>query len=244
MSTVVELLEYNTFIDLSQLDLSLNFSAYQVIVLKFADGAEELPNDFDLKLKDNANKDNLNFYIAAEIENNPVHEESWKFSVGDDKKYGDYVNKGLERGEKYIIYQRAATRDNGVSKHESVSSSSTLMTKRQWHLRHRYNWTYCHALARNLRKQHQQFIRTYRIHIVMSSYDHIGVAHFVIAIANVIARLLFTYNSMDQTLFKGSSILNLKLFPCFLGLHSLEKPLEFPCDLEKLLKFQMCLKNS
>ncbi len=58
----------------------------------------------------------MNFYIAAEIENNPVREESWKFTVGDDKKYEDYINKGLERGEKYIIYQRAVTRDNGVSR--------------------------------------------------------------------------------------------------------------------------------
>ncbi|KAL9950689.1 hypothetical protein ACROYT_G043228 [Oculina patagonica] len=88
-------------------------SAYQVIVLRVTDGAEELPNDFDSKLKNSANRDNLNFYIAAEIANNPVREESWKFTVGDDKKYEDYANKGLERGEKYIIYQRAVTRDNG-----------------------------------------------------------------------------------------------------------------------------------
>ena len=91
------------------------FSAYQVIVLKITDGAEELPDDFDSKLKDDANKDNLNFYIAAEIDNDPVHEESWEFTVGDDQKYGTYVNKELERGEKYVVYQRAVTRDKDVS---------------------------------------------------------------------------------------------------------------------------------
>ncbi len=96
----------------------LPFSAYQVIVLKVTGGVEELPDDYDSKLKDNANKDNLNFYLAAEIENNPVREESWEFSIGDDKKYGAYINKGLERGEKYVVYQRAVTIDKDVSEHE------------------------------------------------------------------------------------------------------------------------------
>ena len=57
----------------------------------------------------------MNFYIAAELENNPVHEESWEFTVGDKENYGAYENKGLERGEQYIIYQRAITRDKSVS---------------------------------------------------------------------------------------------------------------------------------
>ena len=93
----------------------LYFSAYQVIVLKVTDCAEELPDDYDSKLKDNANKDNLNFYIAAEIENNPVHDKSWEFTVGDYQKYGKYANKELERGQKYVVYQRAVTRDEDVS---------------------------------------------------------------------------------------------------------------------------------
>ena len=87
-----------------------------MIVLRVTDGVEELPDDYDSKLKDNANKDNLNFYIAAEIENNPVNEKSWEFTVGDDQEYGTYVNKGLERGQKYIVYQRAVTRDKDVSR--------------------------------------------------------------------------------------------------------------------------------
>ncbi len=117
ISTVVQ---YNTFNGPSKLDFSLHFSAYQVIVLKVADGAEDLPNDYESILKDwsTANKDNVNFYVAAEIANVPVHEESWKFSVGDDKKYGDYVNKGLERGAEYVVYQRAVTYDENVSKLE------------------------------------------------------------------------------------------------------------------------------
>ena len=96
-----------------------SFSAYQVIVLRVTDGVVELPNDYNSKLKDwsNANKDNLNFYVAAEIGNNPVHEEPWEFNVGDDKKYGAYENKGLERGENYVVYQRAVTHDKNVSKH-------------------------------------------------------------------------------------------------------------------------------
>ena len=108
--------------------LFLYFSAYQVIVLKVTDGAEELPDDYDSKLKDNANKENLNFYIAAEIGNVPVHEESWKFYVGDDKKYGAYANKRLEIGADYVVYQRAVTYDQNVSEHESVTTSnSTVM---------------------------------------------------------------------------------------------------------------------
>ena len=98
--------------------LLLHFSAYQVIVLKVVDGAEKLPDNYDLKLKDsnNPNKENLNFYIAAKIPNVPVYKKSWEFTVGDDKMYEGFVNKALERGEEYVIFQRALTRDNGVSK--------------------------------------------------------------------------------------------------------------------------------
>ena len=101
----------------------LHFSAYQVIVLKVVDEAEELPDDYDSKLKDanNAIKDNLNFYIAAELLNDPVYENSWEFTIGDDKTYGAYVNKGLERGEEYIVFQRALTYGKSVSKYESVT---------------------------------------------------------------------------------------------------------------------------
>ena len=108
--------------------LLLHFSAYQVIVLKVVDGAEDLPDDYDSKLKDvnNTNKENLNFYIAAEIPNDPVYEESWKFTIGNNTMHEGFVNKALERGEEYVIFQRALTRDNGVSKHEAVTSTHTL----------------------------------------------------------------------------------------------------------------------
>ena len=98
--------------------LLLHFSAYQVIVLKVVDGAEKLPDDYDSKLKDsnNPNKENLNFYIAAEIPNVLVYKKSWEFTVGDDKTYEGFLNKELERGEEYVIFQRALTRHNGVSK--------------------------------------------------------------------------------------------------------------------------------
>ncbi|KAJ7358805.1 Cell adhesion molecule [Desmophyllum pertusum] len=91
-------------------------STYQVIVLKIADGVKELPGGYESKLTDsnNASKDNLNFYVAAEITNDPVHEDSWEFTVGDEETYGAYINKGLEVREGYIIYQRAVTNDNGV----------------------------------------------------------------------------------------------------------------------------------
>ena len=56
----------------------------------------------------------MNFYIAAEIENFPVLNESWKFSVGDSKKTGNYVNKELEKGQNYIVYERALTKTNEV----------------------------------------------------------------------------------------------------------------------------------
>ncbi|KAL9950698.1 hypothetical protein ACROYT_G043239 [Oculina patagonica] len=101
-------------------------SAYQVIVLKVTGGVEELPDDYDSKLKNNANKDNLNFYLAAEIENNPVRKESWEFTIGDDKKYGAYENKGLEKGEKYVVYQRAVTHDKDVVLNGEVSKVAKL----------------------------------------------------------------------------------------------------------------------
>ena len=98
--------------------LFIRLSAYQVIVLKVVDGAKQLPDDYDSKLKDanDTDKDNLNFYVAAEILNVPVYEESWKFTIGDDETYRAYVKKGLERGEDYVVYQRAVTYDNDVSK--------------------------------------------------------------------------------------------------------------------------------
>ena len=94
------------------------FSAYQIIILKVSDCVQELPRDFDLKLKD-LNDKNLNFYpfyIAAEIENDPVREKSWKFTVGDGKSYGTFINKEPRRGKICFAYQRAITRFNGVSK--------------------------------------------------------------------------------------------------------------------------------
>ena len=91
-----------------------------MIVLKVVDGAEELPNDYPSKLKDinNVDEDDLNFYVAAEIKNVPVHEESWEFTVGDDETSGGYVNKGLETGQDYVIYQRALTYEESVSELE------------------------------------------------------------------------------------------------------------------------------
>ena len=98
--------------------LLLHFSAYQVIVLKVVDGVENLPDDYDSKLKDsnNTNKENLYFYITAEFQNVSVYQKSWEFTVGDNKMYEGFVNKALEKGEEYVIFQRAVTRGNGVSK--------------------------------------------------------------------------------------------------------------------------------
>ena len=89
------------------------FSAYQVIVLKVADGNENLPPDFDSKLKNSegASQYNIDFYVSAEISNDPVHETTWKFTVGDEKNYGAYKNTALQQGEDYIFFQRALTKD-------------------------------------------------------------------------------------------------------------------------------------
>ena len=87
--------------------LFVPFSTYQVIVLKDEANAENLKN---------VSKENLNLNIAAEINNNPVREASWEFTIGDKRKYGAYVNEELERGQEYIVYQRAVTRLKNVSK--------------------------------------------------------------------------------------------------------------------------------
>ena len=104
-----------------------------MIVLRVTDGAEKLPDDYDSKLKDNANKDNLNFYITAEIDNDPVHEKSWEFTVGDDRENGTYVNKRLERGEKYIVFQRAVTHDKDVSRVSQLQCIEPFPAKHVYH---------------------------------------------------------------------------------------------------------------
>ncbi|KAM7435782.1 Protein sidekick-1 [Porites harrisoni] len=92
-------------------------SAYQVIVLKVTGGNEKLPPDYDFKLKDSqgASQSNLDFYICAKISNNPVHETTWKFTVGDEMNYGTYKNTALQRGKDYIVFQRALTDDKAES---------------------------------------------------------------------------------------------------------------------------------
>ena len=89
-------------------------SAYQVIVLRVVDGVEELPTDYKSQLN-GSKKDRLSFYVAAEIENSPAYERSWKFTIGDGNSYGRFVNKELKRGDDYVVYQRAITVGNGVS---------------------------------------------------------------------------------------------------------------------------------
>ncbi|XP_022808474.1 uncharacterized protein LOC111345455 [Stylophora pistillata] len=86
-------------------------SAYQVIVLKVVDGVEKLPENYDSQLKaaSEAKKDDVNFYIAAEIKNVPAVEKPWKFTVGDGEKTEIYVNEELEKGQNYIVYERALT---------------------------------------------------------------------------------------------------------------------------------------
>ena len=78
-----------------------------------ADGNETLPPDFDSELKNSegASQSNMDFYVSAEISNNPVHQTTWKFTVGDEKNYGAYKNTALQQGENYIVFQRALTDD-------------------------------------------------------------------------------------------------------------------------------------
>ena len=94
------------------------FSAYQVIVLKVADGVKELPDNYDSKLKavSDAKKENVNFYIATEIENEPILSKPQKFTVGDGNKFKEFVNEELEKGENYIVYERALTKAEKVCK--------------------------------------------------------------------------------------------------------------------------------
>ena len=77
-----------------------------------ADSNENLPPDFDSKLKNSegASQSNIDFYISAEISNHPVYETTWKFTVGDGKNYGSYKNTALQQGEDYIVFQRALTK--------------------------------------------------------------------------------------------------------------------------------------
>jgi len=90
-----------------------------VIVLIAVDGVEDLPVDYDNRLND-ASQTKLHFYIAAEINNMPWNKAPWKFTVGDGRDHGDYSNRELERGQVYIVHQRAITRKSNVSKLEST----------------------------------------------------------------------------------------------------------------------------
>ena len=56
-----------------------------------------------------------------------MYKESWKFTVGDNTTHGGFVNKALERGEEYVIFQRALTRDNDVSKCKSIFQSISCL---------------------------------------------------------------------------------------------------------------------
>ena len=99
----------------SQASCFLPFSAYQVIVLKVADGFKELPDNYDSKLKaaSDVKKESMNFYIAAEIQS---IDKPWKFTVGDGKITEEYVNEELEKGENYIVYERALTKTQKACK--------------------------------------------------------------------------------------------------------------------------------
>lgn len=44
-----------------------------------------------------AKKDDVNFYIAAEIENVALVDNPWKFTVEDGEKTANYVNGNLKR---------------------------------------------------------------------------------------------------------------------------------------------------
>ncbi|PFX14396.1 Receptor-type tyrosine-protein phosphatase delta [Stylophora pistillata] len=130
--TNVEVSELSVEIDLWPVEQRNGpISAYQVIVLKVCDCYQELSRDFHLKLKDlNRNNDTFYpFYVAAEIKNNPVHDKSWKFKVGDGKSYGAFFNKELTRGESYIVYQRALTNHNSQILEGEVSKIAMISIK-------------------------------------------------------------------------------------------------------------------
>ena len=55
-----------------------------------------------------------------------TYEKSWKFAIGDDTTHGGFFNKPLERGEEYVIFQRALTQDNGVSNMNQFSNLSQI----------------------------------------------------------------------------------------------------------------------
>ena len=112
ITVLMAFLEMSVF---SQAFCVLPFSSYQVIVLRVADGVEELPHNYDLKLlaASDAQKESVNFYIAAEIQN---IDKPRKFTVGDGKITEEYVNEELEKGENYIVYERALTKTQKACK--------------------------------------------------------------------------------------------------------------------------------
>ena len=78
---------------------------------------KNLPPDFDSKLKNSegASQYNIDFYVSAEISNDPVQKTTWKFTVGDEKNYGAYKNTALQQGEDYIVFQRALTNKSSLA---------------------------------------------------------------------------------------------------------------------------------
>ena len=45
-----------------------------------------------------------------------MFEKSWEFTFGNGTTHGSFVNRTLEKGDEYIIFQRTVTIDNGVSR--------------------------------------------------------------------------------------------------------------------------------
>ena len=85
--------------------------------MEVIDGNDDLPDDYSQKL-DNSNEKQMVFYIAAEIKNIPLLTEPWEFYVGNEETYDGYENKKLQRGHDYIVYQRAITSVENVSKED------------------------------------------------------------------------------------------------------------------------------
>ena len=77
---------------------------------------ERMPKDSKNNLKsfDEAAAENINFYIAFEIPAENVTVDS-RFTVGDGKKYGSYLNAKLQEGKRYIVFVRAVSEEKKVS---------------------------------------------------------------------------------------------------------------------------------
>ncbi|XP_031554820.1 uncharacterized protein LOC116291753 isoform X2 [Actinia tenebrosa] len=105
-------------------DINGPIKAYQIIVVKVDTTCSF--GEMKLKSYEEAEKEELNYYMAAEIVTNPDKKFPRVFILGDEKEYNGYQNVKMKKGKPYQVLQRALTQDE---KKEYLAGPRTLIAR-------------------------------------------------------------------------------------------------------------------